>query len=100
MMQEIEECIRNGELRQYAANRLKGDKVIAFPKANAVPNRMDHFDALFIKIIITNIEVRLVYVDIGASVIVIYLNCFRKMRLDPSNLKFCSSLQLFTQGEI
>lgn len=80
--------------------RLGRDEIITFSEADAIPNQIPHTDAFIIRVIITSIAVRRVFVDTGASVSIMYLDFFRKMRLDHASLKPSAPLQSFTLGEV
>lgn len=55
-------------------------------------------NALVIRIIIVDREVRRVYVDNRAAISVMFMDCFRKLRSDKEQLHPCGSLQTFAQG--
>lgn len=80
--------------------RLKRDEIITFSEANVVPNHTSHSDTLIITIIVASTKLRRVYMDTNVTVSIIYLSCFEKMAIDPSNLRLCAHPQSFTQGEI
>lgn len=52
------------------------------------------------RIVVASIERRRVYVDTDAAISIMYHSCFKKMRLDPSNLKPYAPLHSFTQGKL
>lgn len=87
-------------LEEPCNKRLNRDEIINFYEANVAPNQTSHFDVLVITIIITSIEIRRVYMDTGATVNVRYLSYFKKMAMEPSNLRLCAHPQSFMQEEI
>lgn len=74
--------------------------MITFSESDAVPPVMPQFDALVISIIVGNHEVKHVYIDNGAAVNILLMECFQKLGLRREDLKPCSSLQSFTQAEV
>lgn len=53
--------------------------MITFLESNVIPIVMTHSNALVIKIIVANTEVRQVYVDNGGVVSILYLDYFKRL---------------------
>lgn len=80
--------------------RFKRDEVTTFSKLNVIPSIMPHCGTLVIKVVVVNHEVWRVYVDKGAVVSILYLDCFEKLRVDKSYIRPCSPLWTFAQAEV
>lgn len=76
------------------------DEVIIFFKFDAIPIVLPHLDAIVIKMIVTNQEVRKVYVDNGIAFNILCLDCFKKLGIKKDKLLPCSSLQSFVQVKV
>lgn len=66
--------------------RLKPTETITLSEEDAVPTVTPHTDALVVKALIANKEVRRVHIDQGSAVDVMYLDCFNKLGLDMSSV--------------
>lgn len=61
-------------------------ETITFSEEDVVPTVTPHTDALVVKAIIANKEVRRVHIDQGSAVDVMYFDCFSKLGLDVASI--------------
>lgn len=91
---------RRVPLQEPVQERFRKDEVITFSEADAVTPIMPQSDALVVSVIMANHEVKRVYVDNGATVNILFMDCFQKLDVKIEDLKPYSSLQSFTQVEV
>lgn len=73
--------------------------MVTFFEFDVVPAIMLKHDALVIQVVVTNREVRRVYMDNRAAVSILYWECFETLDIDKNQLRPCDQLQTFAQSE-
>lgn len=86
--------------QELAIKKFKWAEMITCSKLDDVSNVMPHLDTHVIKMILGNKEVKIVYVDNGTAVSIIYKGYFDKLGIIRTHLKPCFSLLTFGRGEV